>query len=376
MEEAGASDRRGRRGRAERAAAAAAEAVDTVGRPQGRLPFAPVPIVSADQLEAVHETSLEMLQEIGMDFLHAEAKTILRQAGADVDPELGPGAVRPRAGRERHRSGAAHLHSSRPQPRPKHRARRRPHRLRVGRQRAERGRPGRRPAARQPGGLPEPDPAWPDARPSTLLGRLSGRARRHPRLGPASRRTARYPDASDKPIHAYSLGRGPQPRRPRDDPDRAAASTTRRSTASPRCSRSSTRPRRCASIPRCCEGIMQMARRNQVVVLTPFTLAGAMAPVTVAGAVAQQNAEALAGIVLAQTVPARLARRLWRVHLQRRHEVGRASLRHARIHEVRAARRAVGAPLPACPTAPPIPAPPIRSTRRRPTRACSRCGAP
>ena len=37
-------------------------------------------------------------------------------------------------------------------------------------------------------------------------------------------------------------------------------------------------------------------------VLTPFTLAGAMAPVTVAGAVAQQNAEALLGIALAQLV--------------------------------------------------------------------------
>ena len=43
-----------------------------------------------------------------------------------------------------------------------------------------------------------------------------------------------------------------------------------------------------------------MARRNQVVVLTPFTLAGAMAPVTLAGALAQQHAEALAGLVVAQ----------------------------------------------------------------------------
>ena len=36
--------------------------------------------------------------------------------------------------------------------------------------------------------------------------------------------------------------------------------------------------------------------------LTPFTLAGAMAPVTVAGAVTQQNAEALAGLALTQVV--------------------------------------------------------------------------
>jgi trimethylamine--corrinoid protein Co-methyltransferase len=52
------------------------------------------------------------------------------------------------------------------------------------------------------------------------------------------------------------------------------------------------------------EGVIQMARRNQVVVLTPFTLAGAMAPVTVAGALVEQNAEALAGLAFAQTVRA------------------------------------------------------------------------
>ena len=48
------------------------------------------------------------------------------------------------------------------------------------------------------------------------------------------------------------------------------------------------------------EGVIQMARRNQVVVMTPFTLAGAMAPVTLAGALAQQHAEALAGLVMTQ----------------------------------------------------------------------------
>ncbi len=50
------------------------------------------------------------------------------------------------------------------------------------------------------------------------------------------------------------------------------------------------------------EGLIEMARHNQLVVLTPFTLAGAMAPVTLAGALAQQNAEALAGIAFTQLV--------------------------------------------------------------------------
>ena len=50
------------------------------------------------------------------------------------------------------------------------------------------------------------------------------------------------------------------------------------------------------------QGMIEFASRNQVVVMTPFTLAGAMAPITLAGAVAQQNAEALAGMVFTQVV--------------------------------------------------------------------------
>jgi trimethylamine---corrinoid protein Co-methyltransferase len=44
------------------------------------------------------------------------------------------------------------------------------------------------------------------------------------------------------------------------------------------------------------------ARANQAVLVTPFILAGAMSPVTVAGTVAQTLAEALAGMTLAQLV--------------------------------------------------------------------------
>jgi trimethylamine--corrinoid protein Co-methyltransferase len=44
------------------------------------------------------------------------------------------------------------------------------------------------------------------------------------------------------------------------------------------------------------------ARARQAMIITPFILAGAMAPVAIAGTVAQQNAEALAGIAFAQMV--------------------------------------------------------------------------
>ncbi|MFZ5790818.1 MAG: trimethylamine methyltransferase family protein [Pseudomonadota bacterium] len=50
------------------------------------------------------------------------------------------------------------------------------------------------------------------------------------------------------------------------------------------------------------DGLMAMSEFGQAVVVTPFTLMGAMAPVTLAAALIQQNAEALAGIVLTQLV--------------------------------------------------------------------------
>jgi trimethylamine--corrinoid protein Co-methyltransferase len=50
------------------------------------------------------------------------------------------------------------------------------------------------------------------------------------------------------------------------------------------------------------EGLITMAEYGQVLVITPFTLAGAMSPVTLAGALVQQHAEAMAGIALTQIV--------------------------------------------------------------------------
>ncbi|MGB0849521.1 MAG: trimethylamine methyltransferase family protein [Thiolinea sp.] len=51
-----------------------------------------------------------------------------------------------------------------------------------------------------------------------------------------------------------------------------------------------------------CQGIIDFAEAGQMLIITPFTLAGAMAPVTIPGALVLQHAEALAGIALAQIV--------------------------------------------------------------------------
>ncbi len=50
------------------------------------------------------------------------------------------------------------------------------------------------------------------------------------------------------------------------------------------------------------DGVIDFARSNQMTVITPFTLAGAMAPVTLPGALVQQHAEFLSALVVAQLV--------------------------------------------------------------------------
>ena len=50
------------------------------------------------------------------------------------------------------------------------------------------------------------------------------------------------------------------------------------------------------------DGLMEMAEYGQPTIVTPFTLSGAMCPITIAGALAQQNAEALGVISLSQIV--------------------------------------------------------------------------
>ena len=49
--------------------------------------FPTTPVVSEDELEAIHDASLTILEEMGMDFMHGGAREILKNAGADVKPD-------------------------------------------------------------------------------------------------------------------------------------------------------------------------------------------------------------------------------------------------------------------------------------------------
>ena len=56
------------------------------------------------------------------------------------------------------------------------------------------------------------------------------------------------------------------------------------------------------------QGLIDFARNNQVSIVTPFCLMGAMAPVTVAGALTLSHAEALAAITLTTVWPIQVRR--------------------------------------------------------------------
>src|SRR5215210_733773 len=51
---------------------------------QPRMRYRPTEVVSADEVESIHLASLRILSEIGMDFLDADARAILKAAGAET----------------------------------------------------------------------------------------------------------------------------------------------------------------------------------------------------------------------------------------------------------------------------------------------------
>src|SRR4051812_16035906 len=71
-------ERRGRR------KGAASLSGDQLPWSQPRMTMEPSRILSDDHLEAIHQKSLRVLEEIGMDILHPEARDILARAGAIV----------------------------------------------------------------------------------------------------------------------------------------------------------------------------------------------------------------------------------------------------------------------------------------------------
>ena len=251
---------------------------------QPRMRYRPTEVVSADELEAIHIGSLRVLSEIGMDFLDAEAREVLRAAGAQTDRGLAARAVRPGHGHRAHQDRARDVHPARLEPGARPGARRRLGRVRDGRQPAQRRRPRPRPADRQPRRLPEPAPPGPVAQLGPLPGRLPGRAGRHPPRRPPPPRHLRRADADGQADPRLQ----PRARSATSTPSRwsasRAASTPSSSIASRRSSPSSTRARRSGSTRRCSRGSSSSRPTTRSCASRRSRCPGAMAPVTLAGA--------------------------------------------------------------------------------------------
>lgn len=268
---------------------------------QLRIPFDPVKFVSDDQLETIHDASLRVLEDIGVEVLHDEARTIMAGAGAQVTP----GTQRVRFDRDLimeymgYCPSQVTLHARNPA-----------HSITLGGDNlvfaqmasapncsdADRGRRAGNQA---------------DFRDLVKLGQmhnilhLTGGYPVEPiDLHPSIRHLECLRDfalMTDKAFHVYSLGK----ERNLDGIEiariaRGVSHEQMMNEASLITIINTNSPLR-LDIPMM-EGIIQMARHGQMSIITPFTLAGAMAPVTIAGALVQQNAEALAGIAFSQMV--------------------------------------------------------------------------
>ncbi|MFT5115304.1 MAG: trimethylamine--corrinoid protein Co-methyltransferase [Parasphingorhabdus sp.] len=65
--------------------ALAAPAIRQIPRTKIQSPFPPLEPLSVDQLEAVHDASMRLLEEQGLEVMSAEARKLFREAGAEVD---------------------------------------------------------------------------------------------------------------------------------------------------------------------------------------------------------------------------------------------------------------------------------------------------
>ena len=263
-------------------------------------PYPPIEEFSADQIEAIHQTSLTILREKGIKVLNHEARNLYRQAGAEVDENdlivrFDPDLVMDLVGHAPHRFTM--------------RGRGEQRWFEVG---------GTNLAFATVGGPPNYSDieggrqAGTQAAFDNLLRLAQVYDVIHltaplvePQDVPINHRhlfmTRSVVEITDKPTFIYSRGRS------------AVADALEilrlgygmdRDTfeANPHCYTvvNANSPLQLDELM--CSGIIDFARAGQMMILTPFTLAGAMAPVTLPGALAQQNAEALAGITLSQIV--------------------------------------------------------------------------
>lgn len=264
-------------------------------------PYAPLTVLSADQIDAIHDTSLRILEELGLEVMSARAREVLRKAGAEID------AVTNVVRMDRALVEASLRHAPRSftlTPRAPERS------LIMGDTSVcfglvagppnvhdcERG--------RRPGNLDDYRNFIRLAQYFNSIHLIGNQVCAPVELPANTRHLDTYLTNlvySDRVYHCTAIGAG----RALDGIRMMAIArglTLEQMAQSPGVLTviSVNSPRRFDEAM--CDGLMSMAAHGQAVVVTPFTLMGAMAPVSLAAALAQQNAEALFGIVLVQLV--------------------------------------------------------------------------
>jgi trimethylamine--corrinoid protein Co-methyltransferase len=260
-----------------------------------------VDLITEEQLESIHEASLEILSEIGIDFLHQEARLMLAEAGARVDPDSERVRFDPDFIEEKIATAPAEftLHAPNPE-----------RNLQIGGDAvaftAVSSPPNTSDEAegRRVGNRKDYQNLIRLAHMINTVHMFGG----YPVEPVDIHASVRHLDAlydmltlSDRVVHAYSLGK-------QRNLDALEMVKIVRQIDDETLERE---PSICSVINASSplrydtpmlQGIIEFSSRNQVIIVTPFTLAGAMAPVTIAGALAQHNAEALAGIAFTQVV--------------------------------------------------------------------------
>ena len=266
---------------------------------QPEMSYEPTRVLSDDHVEAIHLASLRILSDHGIDFLEADARAMLPKDGVRIDgarvrfdPAFVMEAIRTCP-------SEITLHSRNPE-----------HSLKVG------GRAMAFGSVASPPNFVELDGTrhagtrdnFRDLLRLTQMFNIVHFVAGYPVEPVDLHSSIRHLETTldmltmtDKPIHCYSLGR----QRNLDvlEMVRIARGRTQEQIdhePSVFTIINSSSPLR-LDIPML-QGIMEYSKHGQLVIITPFTLAGAMAPVTLAGALSLQNAEALAGMVFTQVV--------------------------------------------------------------------------
>jgi len=264
-------------------------------------PYAPMQVLSADELEAIHLTSLRILEELGMEVMSPRALSVLEAAGAEVDTvartvRLDRGLV------DAALKSAPSSFTLTP--------RNADRRVIMGGSRIQFGLVAGPPnvhdfvRGRRPGNYQDYCDFIRLAQYFNVIHLIGNQVCAPVELPATSRHLDTYRanlTYSDKVFHCTAIGAG----RALDGIRMMAIArglTLEQIAASPGVITiiSVNSPRRYDEAMS--EGLIAMAQHGQAVVITPFTLMGAMAPVSLAAALAQQNAEALFGVVLAQAV--------------------------------------------------------------------------